>query len=503
MNTSFDWTSVSNATAYYIYVGSTPGAKDVVDSGELQATTFTPQTLDYSQTYYATTCTLVSGSWIRISSSFTTEPEPTLVVGAITIFDGTTFSWAPVPNAQAYRLEVGTTPQGSDIADSGSIQTTSYAPPFLPPNTTVYTTLLTEISGQWYSNFRAFNSSIAVSPNVAMTFPQDGSTNVSINGPLRWSYANNQDVYRIIVGTAPGLADLLDSGATDIPAYFAYGLPTGPLLYGQLLTLNGTTWELTQAFSFTVASNGVTNSAQVQSALWATNFIREMASPTNVAVPGTLLASVLDLRQQATCLDYSRALYYALAEMNVTNGFRRLNIAFDPKNDFDTHALLEFYDSDQGTWMLLDPTFDLTVRKASDSTWASAEDMMNATRATQWNAVTYDFLGSYGSSLANTYYLDYPLLYLNIEPPGGVFDTVDAPSILPFLTELQLPEQVAGVYLLRDTANSSAQFTDGTFDYSMDCTGVDNCSYIFSAAAVIPIASPTSFQIYSVNRYVF
>lgn len=442
---------------------------------------------------------MISGCWFKVASSFTTEP----VVGAITGFNGGIFTWAAVANVQAYRIEIGTKPQGNDIADSGNIQSTSYAPASLPPNSSVYATLLTEVGGQWYANVRTFNSSVAVYPSIAMTFPLDGTTNVTIDGPLRWSYANNQDIYRITVGTAPGIADLLDSGATDIPEYFAYGLPTGITLYGQLLTLNGTMWQLTQAFSFTVASNAVSNSAQLQSALWATNFIREMASPTNVAVSGTLLASYLDTQESATCSEYTEALIYALSEMNVTNSYRSLKVAFDPRNNFDTHVLVEFYDSDQGTWMLLDPTFDLTVRKAADSTWASAVDMMNATRAKQWNTITYDFLGSYANNLANAYYIDYPLLYLNLGAPGGGFDSAGAPSILPYLTTLQLPDYDSGVYLLRDITTPSIQFTDGTINYSIDSTGVDNCSYIFYAAAVIPLASPVSFQLYAINRYVF
>jgi hypothetical protein len=38
----FEWTPVSGAQAYYLYVGTEPGSTDVINSGELQETRYVP-----------------------------------------------------------------------------------------------------------------------------------------------------------------------------------------------------------------------------------------------------------------------------------------------------------------------------------------------------------------------------------------------------------------------------------------------------------------------------
>src|SRR4051794_22748031 len=50
----FQWTQVADAEAYYLYVGTTAGAKDLVNTGEVQYTARTITGLPYSTTLYAT-----------------------------------------------------------------------------------------------------------------------------------------------------------------------------------------------------------------------------------------------------------------------------------------------------------------------------------------------------------------------------------------------------------------------------------------------------------------
>src|SRR6266568_3632854 len=46
------WTSVANVQAYYLYVGSTPGAKDLVNSGQTLQTSYLALNLPAGQTLY-------------------------------------------------------------------------------------------------------------------------------------------------------------------------------------------------------------------------------------------------------------------------------------------------------------------------------------------------------------------------------------------------------------------------------------------------------------------
>src|SRR5436190_21430081 len=49
---SIQWTSVDNVQAYYLYVGSTPGAKDLVNSGSTLQTSYPAANLPPARTLY-------------------------------------------------------------------------------------------------------------------------------------------------------------------------------------------------------------------------------------------------------------------------------------------------------------------------------------------------------------------------------------------------------------------------------------------------------------------
>jgi hypothetical protein len=58
--------------AYYLYMGSSPGAKDYVDSGETLATSRLV-TLPAARTIYVRMWAKVGGAWRYTDSSFTTQ----------------------------------------------------------------------------------------------------------------------------------------------------------------------------------------------------------------------------------------------------------------------------------------------------------------------------------------------------------------------------------------------------------------------------------------------
>src|SRR5262249_10326310 len=70
----FRWTSVADALAYYLYVGTTPGSKDVVDTGEIQATSYTVPSLPTGQTLYARIYTKTTSGWQHSDITFGVGP---------------------------------------------------------------------------------------------------------------------------------------------------------------------------------------------------------------------------------------------------------------------------------------------------------------------------------------------------------------------------------------------------------------------------------------------
>src|SRR5204863_7164239 len=62
LTSGFAWTSVPNVTAYYLYVGTSAGANNLVNSGETQSAAFVATDLPLGQTLYVRLWT-ETGSW--------------------------------------------------------------------------------------------------------------------------------------------------------------------------------------------------------------------------------------------------------------------------------------------------------------------------------------------------------------------------------------------------------------------------------------------------------
>jgi hypothetical protein len=65
----FLWTSVANADAYYLYVGSSPGANDLVNSGETLSTSYQVGALAPGVRVYIRLWTKFGGIWRYVDAS--------------------------------------------------------------------------------------------------------------------------------------------------------------------------------------------------------------------------------------------------------------------------------------------------------------------------------------------------------------------------------------------------------------------------------------------------
>src|SRR5204863_5678398 len=127
----FTWTSVSGAQAYYLYVGTSVGARDLVNTGESQQTSYrVPATLPAGTTLYARLWTKIAGTWRYVDTTF--SAAPTIAYFTYPASDTPTvnptlpLTWTAVPAAQAYYLYVGSTLGGKDLVNPGEIHQTSY-----------------------------------------------------------------------------------------------------------------------------------------------------------------------------------------------------------------------------------------------------------------------------------------------------------------------------------------------------------------------------------------
>jgi len=518
----FQWTGVPAAQSYYLWVGTSSGAEDVVNSRQLPAssTSYTAMSLPVGRTLYAAIWTELAGHWYSSCSTFTTGPQIAALTapanGATNAAPDCVIQWTSVAGAQGYYLWVGTSPGTSDIVNTGSLPNTSHSWPGidLPLGQTFYVTIWTKLAGVWWSSNSTFTTSASVptsstAPNGAssMVFPIHGATNIDFGQPFQWTYSDHAGIYWLLIGTAHGGYDVSNSGPIYVPRRFITNLPIGTPLYGQLFVKTGGTWLLADDFTFSVRSNTMTTDVCIQSAFWATDYVRNMADDQNKTYPGTLLyqyAYPTSYNLYASCGTYTETLMTILDEMALPLDFSDLRIVFNPNVvAYDGHNLLEMFNPDQQSWMLLDPTFDLTARRSSDGAWATAEDISTATRNQTWNQIEYVFLGSKGDLYARNYYIDYPLLFLNIYHAGTPIVPDQGPSVLPYYTQVSLPHVGSGIFAIRDTTQYTVTYVDGGKLYSVDCDGVDSFSSLFSAGSVAVPDGENAFELYTVNWYVF
>src|SRR5579884_2612449 len=128
----FSWTPIPGSTVlgYYLYVGTSVGAKDLINSGVIQATSRTVSGLPVGVTLYARIYTQTTSGWLSQDITFTAAPAKSTFIfpldGRQNVDTTTPFQWTATPGALAYNLNLGTTAGGSDLLNTGPIQVTSY-----------------------------------------------------------------------------------------------------------------------------------------------------------------------------------------------------------------------------------------------------------------------------------------------------------------------------------------------------------------------------------------
>lgn len=236
-------------------------------------------------------------------------------------------------------------------------------------------------------------------------------------------------------------------------------------------------------------------------------YVRSMADDKHFPKEGTLLYELIKgERKNALCNDYALTLKRMILDMKL--GYARtLNISFNP-NGWDMHTLVEYFNEKQGEMIILDPTFSMIVKRKSDGKYATAEDIQRSTLIRDWSKLEFVQL----EDREYDYYLDYPLLFLNLHR-GSEDWRERANSPIPYLESIALPiEESPGFYLLQhvgqnknDGSNTITEKVEVNGELqTIVFDGIDKTSKVFGAASInIPLKTKQNIVAYKPKRFVF
>ncbi|MEA1787108.1 T9SS type B sorting domain-containing protein [Arenibacter sp. GZD96] len=228
VTTTISWTPVLGVPGYLISLGTTPGGTDIIDNRSVgSSTTFTPPLGLPDDTLIYVTLTIFffnSPNVVCASQSFrtvdVTTPPPctnlrTPLANATDVNGATNIVWNQAPTATGYRLSIGTTPGSGNIlnnADVGNVLT--YDPPSdFPPNTPIFVQIT-----PYNENGNAVNcaeesfitGALAALPTcTSLISPANGALNVPLTPLIEWNAVPGATSYRVSIGTAPFLEDIL------------------------------------------------------------------------------------------------------------------------------------------------------------------------------------------------------------------------------------------------------------------------------------------------------
>jgi hypothetical protein len=488
----FQWSPMSTAQAYYLYVGTQPGLKDIVNTGETTKLFWDSNTLPGGKVLYARIWTKVGGSWRYADSTFSTRAASALVYphnGQRSVTLDRNFSWTSVDGVDAYRVTFGVTPGGADLHDSGVIASTQIAPPALPSAGAIYGRVWARKGGIWRFSDAIFTRQTT----VASATLENPSGQFDAADGFRWQPVPFAASYRLLLGSAPAASDILDTGQIEATRRYVQGLTVGATVHATLITrlLDGN--EVSRATSFLVTQENVTFENRLDAVRSLVAEVRAMALIDNIPKPNTTL--LIPVRQHvhetANCTDYTVALLILMTDANVGLPARVLNTCLNP-NLYDCHTLVEFQNSD-GRWIVADPTFGLLARRDADGELAGAIDIELATRALDWAAIDYELVTPDGTAFAEDYYLDYPLLFLNVLEPAPASDyLLPLESPLSFFDNVGTGPVSGGDYAIRCLAGQDEVtiLVDGSARNVLCEPGIDGISQVLTVDTLeIPIST--------------
>lgn len=178
-------------------------------------------------------------------------PNPVLISpadGENNVALDATITWQGVDGVPGYILALGTTPLGTDILNRQNTGiATSFTPPLgLPENTQIYATItlfffqngMPEIT----CSSETFRTVAVTQPPscTGLSSPSNAAVNINAATNISWNYSLSATGYRLTLGTAPGLGNILNN--MDVGNALSYNpitdFPANTVIYVQVTPYN-------------------------------------------------------------------------------------------------------------------------------------------------------------------------------------------------------------------------------------------------------------------------
>ncbi len=259
---TFNWSAGSSATAYWLDIGSSAGGNQYYQSGNMgNVLTKTVSGLPSNgSTVYVTLYSLVNGSWLSNSYTYTAYSAAaaggvmqTPTPGSTLTGYSVTFTWTAGAGATSYWLDVGSNAGGNQYYQSGNlgnVQSTTVNS--LPTDgSTVYVTLYSLIGGQWVPNAYTYTAYTASGAIAAMQAPTPGTTLSGNAATFTWSSDPSATGYWLDIGSSAGGNQYYQSGnlGTALTTTVSSLPADGSTIYATLYSLVGGQW-LSNAYTY-------------------------------------------------------------------------------------------------------------------------------------------------------------------------------------------------------------------------------------------------------------
>jgi hypothetical protein len=253
---TFQWTHETDATAYQMWVGSTPGGQEYGYCGTTGLTCTLSGLPSDGSAVYATLYGYANTNWtVEDSAQYTAASIAKAQITAPakgSTLDGTvtTFSWTAETGATDYQVWAGTTPGAYDLGYCGS-STLSCTIAGLPSNgQPVYVTLYGLATGWTVQDTATYNASTP----AQITSPAKGSTLAGASATFTWTEETGATSYQLWIGSSPNSHDIDYAGTSGLSVSFS-NLPTnGQTLYATLYGFSNGVWSVQDTATYTAAT---------------------------------------------------------------------------------------------------------------------------------------------------------------------------------------------------------------------------------------------------------